>query len=395
MRILLAAASAAGSISGLQRHALNVARCLLLRPEISAVHLLLSPWQSEFAQAAGLPVDARLQVHIAGFRRSSLSRNLWYHRRLPELAARLQVNLVHFTYPMPVHASAFHCPTVLSLHDMYPYEIPMNFGFPKFVFNRAVLWQCLRSADAIACVSDATCASLRRYAPAWVWSKAVRIYNCVEPEPITPAQPPSAVWKGEPFLLCIAQHRRNKNIPVLIRAFALLLRQGEIESETRLVVIGMNGPESGRIHRLVSRFGLSERVCFLEGLAEAELQWCYRHCRALVAPSLTEGFGLPVAEGLLAGCRVVCSDIPAHCEIAGGRCQFAALDANPVEALAAAIAKALHAPEKGPLALPQFSTAVLGKQYAELYHRLISSPLRARKMSARGSIKMAAFQSRS
>jgi hypothetical protein len=39
MNILIAAASFSSQISGLQRHAFNVVRCLLQLQEISAVHL--------------------------------------------------------------------------------------------------------------------------------------------------------------------------------------------------------------------------------------------------------------------------------------------------------------------------------------------------------------------
>ena len=162
MKILLAAASFASKMSGLQRHALNVARCLLLEPEVSALHLVIAPWQHHFVQAAGLDSDSRVVTHIAKMDKSSVSRNLWYYRDLPELAARLEVDLVHFSYPMPVNAAAFSCPTLLTLHDLYPYEIPMNFGFPKFIFNRLILNQCLRNADAIACSAAVRAASGER-----------------------------------------------------------------------------------------------------------------------------------------------------------------------------------------------------------------------------------------
>ena len=60
--------------------------------------------------------------------------------------------------------------------------------------------------------------------------------------------------------------------------------------------------------------------------------------KRLSAPSITEGFGLPVAEALLAGCRVVCSDIPAHREVGDGHCRFVALQRNAEDALLEAIA---------------------------------------------------------
>jgi glycosyltransferase involved in cell wall biosynthesis len=395
MKVLLAAASFATNISGIQRHALNVARCLLLRPEVSALHLLVAPWQRDLTQAAGLPRDTRLKIHVADIGRGALSRNLWYYRRLPELAAQLHTDIVHLSYPVPCNADAFNCPTVVSLHDMYPYEIPSNFGFPKFIFNRVILQQCLRSVDAIACVSDATRNRLKQYAQAWVWKKAARIHNCVEPEPLSFAQSPIPGRKGEPFLLCVAQHRRNKNISTLIRAFDRLMSSGEIEPTTKLVVVGISGPETGRLHRLVATRGLEQSVHFVEGLTEPALQWCYSRCEALVAPSLTEGFGLPVAEGLLAGSRIVCSDIPAHREIADGYCHFVSLGTFAVEALATAIVDTLREPKRDRIAIPQLSAPALAEQYVALYRRLVTSAASAQSATLTATINISTSESRS
>lgn len=373
MRVLLAAASFVSGISGIQRHALNVARCLLLRPEISELHFVVAPWQCDLAQHAGLSSDARLRTHIADMDRSALSRNLWYYFRLPQLAAQVRADVVHLSCPMPVNAARFRCPTVVTLHDLYPYEMPMNFGFPKYIFNRGVLQQCLRAADAIACVSEATRLRLRQYAPSAVWQKGIRIHNCVEADSQATLEPLIPGRRNEPFLLSVAQHRRNKNIPTLIRAFERLLRFGWIETDTRLIVVGVRGPETSSIHRLVNDLGLGSRIDFLEGISEPELQWCYRHCEALIAPSLTEGFCLPVAEGILAGCRIVCSDIPAHREVGDKGCRFVALGENAEWVLAEAIAGILKEPKRQPKNLPHLSAPVLAGQYLGLYNRLLGS----------------------
>lgn len=384
MKILIAAASYASNISGIQRHACNVVRCLLQRQEVSFVHLVIAPWQRKLVQAAGIQPDPRLETHIAEMKPSSLSRNLWHYRKLPELAARLEVDLVHLTYPVPVHAAALACPTVVTLHDMYPYEIPMNFGFPKFIFNRLILNQCLRNVDAIACVSDVTRLRLEQYSPAAVWQKGIRIYNCVEAQPDCAMQSPIPNWQGEPFLLCVAQHRHNKNIPLLIRSFDRLLRSGDVSSNMKLVIVGIAAQETRNIHSLVSALGLGESICFLEGLPEPELQWCYTQCEAVVAPSLTEGFGLPVAEGLLAGSRIVCSDIPAHREVGDGQCRFVPLGRDAEKNLAEAIMEVLKDPRRQPAVLPQFSAPILAQQYISLYRWLITSatPLENAKVSA-------------
>jgi glycosyltransferase involved in cell wall biosynthesis len=373
MKIVLAAASFTSHISGVQRHAFNMVRCLLQQAEVSTLHLVVAPWQRDLVRAAGLLPGPRLVTHIADMELSSLSRNLWYYQRLPELATRLHADVVHLTYPMPVDAASYSCPTVVTLHDLYPYEIPRNFGFPKFFFNRFVLQQCLRNVDAIACVSDITNALLKRYTPAASWRKAVRIYNCVEPERLCAIESPLAGWRGEPFLLCVAQHRRNKNIPLLLQTFARLRRYQLVDRSMKLVVIGITGPETERIRKLVAELSLDPEVRFLAGLSEPELQWCYTHCEMLAVPSRTEGFGLPVAEALLAGCRVVCSDIPAFREVGGDYCRFVSLKHDAVDELGHAIVATLRQPRQAPIALPQFSSVNLALQYTGLYRRLTAA----------------------
>jgi glycosyltransferase involved in cell wall biosynthesis len=386
MRILLSAASFSSSISGLQRHAFNVARCLMQRPEISSLHVVVAPWQADLLPAVGLIPDERLTTHIAEMNHSSLSRNRWHYRKLPELGASVRADVVHLTFPMPINARAFNCPTVVTLHDLYPYEIPLNFGFPKFVFNRITLQQCLRNADSIACVSDATSRRLRQYAPMLAWQKSVRIYNCVEPATLCAIESPIRGWRGQPFILCVAQHRRNKNIPFLIKAYARLLQRGQLDSGSMLVVVGMTGPETRIIHALVSKYGLSHRIHLLEGLTDAELQWCYERCEILAAPSITEGFGLPVAEALMTGGRVVCSEIPAFHEVGGEHCRYVALEGDGEARFADAMVAALRESKKPPVSLPQFSSPVLAQQYVDLYRELMAAYATTRNSKRSSSV---------
>jgi glycosyltransferase involved in cell wall biosynthesis len=390
MKILVVAASYSANISGLQRHAFNMVRCLLLNPDITAVDLVLAPWQRKMAVSARLGSDPRLAIHFEEMDRGTLARNLWYYRELPQLVSRLKPDLVHLTYPMPVDAEAIGCPTVLTLHDLYPYEIPRNFGLHKVIFNRVILQHCLNAVDAIACVSETTMNRLKQYASSKTYQKATRLYNCVEPEPFCATGSPLPGWQGEPFLLSVAQHRRNKNIPLLIRAFDRLLQQKQIHPATRLVVIGIKGPETQLIETLVSRRGLHKSVIFLEGLEERELQWCYSHSEAVVLPSVTEGFGLPVVEALLAGCRVVCSDIPAFREVGDRHCRFIELREDAEEALATGIRATLDSPAKEPMSLPHLSAAVLANEYARLYSDLIPAASIAKSMTRNSSIQLGA-----
>jgi glycosyltransferase involved in cell wall biosynthesis len=373
MRVLVAAVAFSTRISGIQRHALNLVRCLLQHKDISEVQLVVAPWQSEMLQTDWLVPSERLAIHVAEMKTSSLSRNIWYYRELPLLAARLQPDVVHLTYPVPVNRRAFDCATVATLHDLYPYEIPENFGFPKVFVNRQILRQCLRGVEAIACVSNATLLQMQQYIPRSVWGRATRIYNCVEPELLCSVDSPVPGWQGEPFLLSVAQHRRNKDLPLLIRMFHRLRQDGRINFGMKLVIVGIAGPETRSIERLVSNLGIQQSVVFLSGISEPDLQWCYGRCEVLVVPSQTEGFGLPVAEALLTGCRIVCSEIPAFREVGGEHCRYFVLGPGEENALAEAVVAALNEQVRASVVLPQLSSAVLAEEYVRLYRAVVAA----------------------
>ncbi|HEV2578137.1 MAG TPA: glycosyltransferase family 1 protein [Acidobacteriaceae bacterium] len=374
MKILVTAISFSSKISGIQRHAFNLVRCLLAHPQVSAVHLVIASWQQEMTKSAGLTPDSRLQIHIAHLEPGSISRNVWHYRSLPNLAKHLQPDLIHLTYPIPIDANALPCPTVLTLHDLYPYEIPSNFRFPQVIVNRLTLRHCLRNVDAIACVSDVTLLRLKQFAPELVWRNAVRIYNCVESAASRMGSTPLPAVSGKPFLLCVAQHRRNKNIPLLIRVFGSLLSRGEVHESTNLLIVGITGPETASIQEMVAQRSLNKRVCFRDGLSDSELQWCYEHCDMLLVPSTTEGFGLPVAEGLLAGCRVVCSNIPALREVGGEHCRYFDLGQEEEQSFANAITTILKHPKPPAINLPHLSAEALASEYVALYRQVIQRP---------------------
>jgi glycosyltransferase involved in cell wall biosynthesis len=367
MKLLIAAVSGNTQLSGVTRHAANLARALLLHSDLEAIHLITGPWERSILRDAIALEDARLHIHSVFLDNTSVSRNLWYAFDLPSIARQLQVDLVHLGYPAPLRRPCLHCPAIVTVHDLYPWDFPANWGYPKVLFNRFILRHCLEAADAIACVSDSTFARLRQPPFSPFARKAVRIYNCVEPVRVRIGRSPLPQARDACFFLCVAQHRRNKNILLALSTFSRLLRENAIAPSTLLVVVGMPGPETPRLHRFIETSGLTSNVLLLSGISEAELQWCYRNCDALLAPSCLEGFGLPIVEALLAGCRVVCSDIPSFRELGGDHCTYFPLGLREEVAFAAAVRTALSRPRSSPVAFPRLSTEVIAAEAMTLY----------------------------
>jgi glycosyltransferase involved in cell wall biosynthesis len=173
------------------------------------------------------------------------------------------------------------------------------------------------------------------------------------------------------FFLMVAQHRANKNILLALKVFEELLQRKSIDQRTLLLLIGNDGPETTAIHSFIERRSLQASVRLVCGVTDGELRWLYENCEVLMVPSLMEGFGLPLAEGLFCGSRIVCSDIPAFREIGGDACHYFDLHADSdSSAMIEAVCKALSGPAKRARGLERFVPDHIASEYAAIYSQL-------------------------
>lgn len=372
MNVVIAAMSAPTQMNGVSRHAANLARALLSTKAISEIHFVAGAWQRDMYRSALGVCDPRLHTHWIPLKDANISRLSWYYRELPCIATQLEADIVHLTFPAPTAPAAYSCATVLTLHDLYAFDIPCNFGRLRSVLARHIVAKCVRHVDAIACVSCVTQTEFATRFPD-LGHKTRVIHNFAEFKAPAAMTGNLEALQGRHFLLCVAQHRSNKNIPLAIRVFERLLAERILPPEARLVVVGMPGPETRKIEEEIRNARLGRKVFLFSGLSDAEVRWCYENCELLFAPSSLEGFGAPVAEALLARARVVCSDIPAFREIGGEACHYVPWNDDPVANYVQTIRDALKtAPNRAASPL-QLTAAFIGDQYLNLYRNLACS----------------------
>ncbi|HLZ80694.1 MAG TPA: glycosyltransferase family 1 protein, partial [Ktedonobacteraceae bacterium] len=96
-----------------------------------------------------------------------------------------------------------------------------------------------------------------------------------------------------------------------------------------LVVVGRKGWNCADILRYMAE--LEGSVHFLGHIPDQDLIALYQMAKCLVFPSLYEGFGLPVAEAMTAGCPVITSTSSSLPEVAGDAALLVdALDARGI-----------------------------------------------------------------
>ena len=118
------------------------------------------------------------------------------------------------------------------------------------------------------------------------------------------------------FLLYPANYWPHKNHEMLLTAFGMY-RARHPESDLKLVCTGGLSARREELQEAGARMGLDGQLILTEFLPNEEFAVLLRTCRAMVFPSLFEGFGMPVLEAMAVDKPVLCSNVTSLPEVVG------------------------------------------------------------------------------
>ena len=133
-------------------------------------------------------------------------------------------------------------------------------------------------------------------------------------------------WKNKPsnnalkspYFIIVGNIRPHKNMRFIIEA----LSQTNLTEKYHLHIVGDFAGQNLKDSSLINQLGSLSWVSYLGKLGKDSLIEEVRNATVLIAPSLYEGFGLTVLEGMSAGIPVLASEIPAHREVGGNSVQY-------------------------------------------------------------------------
>ena len=263
--------------------------------------------------AGQLPL--RAAWHAAAF-----ARGLWRLRRAAPAPGSIYLNVSHTGLGDPgalAGAARGGDRPVLMLHDLIPITHPEYCAPSARSRHERRMQGVLAHAALVVANSQATAADLAAY--------AARRGSPCPPVVVAPLgveadfiSPPAPLATAHPYFVCVGTLEARKNLAFLLALWRRLAeRLGE--RAPRLVLVGRRGWENEALLDQLHRADAAARlVSEVSDLTDRELARLIGGAAALLAPSLAEGYDLPVAEALSLGAPVIASDIAVHRELAAG-----------------------------------------------------------------------------
>lgn len=210
---------------------------------------------------------------------------------------------------------------VTVVYDLIPIRQPEFCPRLTTIAFRTWLTRLIPCSDGVLCISKAVEDDLRRYA-AQTRFELPRTNNFrLGCDPVSSPADPMHIRQDlrdflarAPCFTAIGSIEPRKNYAFLLDAFERLWARG---ADARLLIIGRRTSQCRDLLNRIDRHPeKGERLLVVDDGSDEEVVFAYSGSRALVFPSLAEGFGLPLVEARARGCLVIASDLPAFAELA-------------------------------------------------------------------------------
>ncbi|CAI8834567.1 mannosyl-N-acetyl-alpha-D-glucosaminyl-diphospho-ditrans,octacis-undecaprenol 3-alpha-mannosyltransferase / alpha-1,3-rhamnosyltransferase [Pseudomonas sp. IT-93MI4] len=272
-------------------------------------------WSSALPEAA-MPGYSRLTPLLRQIPGAYQARR-WLEQKRFDQARAHGIDLYHEPSLWPL---AFDGPTVITLHDLTHLHYPETQPPARLQEIERRLATGVRQAQVILTDSQAiadeaqSCFGLpaERFvvAPLGVAER----FHPRDAHTIDPVLKTHAVTARE-YFLCVGTLEPRKNLRLALRAHALLPEA--VRQRFPLLIVGMAGWQREQFSAELRQALASGHVCLLGYLPDEHLAQLLAGARALIFPSLYEGFGLPVLEAMASGTPVVLTRASAMPEVAG------------------------------------------------------------------------------
>lgn len=234
--------------------------------------------------------------------------------------------------------------SICTIHDVIFKEFPGYYPFIDRIIYDWKTQKALKNSGMILLTSVQTKLALDKYYPNFLGKKSV-VYQPIHPDfyavqhttsPKKPAflsvEAGSNLKSGSTnYFVYQSSFTERKNHLALVEAFSLIQKQ----IDWNLILVGIDGPMRLQIEQQIAAVHLEKRIQIIVDAHHSLLLTIVMGASGFVYPSMSEGFGIPLAEAAVAGLPMAVSRIPIFIEIAEDTPVY--FHPNNIEEMAAAM----------------------------------------------------------
>ncbi|ROM92096.1 glycosyltransferase family 1 protein [Pseudomonas brassicacearum] len=272
-------------------------------------------WSSSLP-AAAMPGYSRLTPLLRQIPGAYQARR-WLEQRRFDRGRPAAIDLYHEPSLWPL---AFKGPTIITLHDLTHLHYPSTQPAARLREIERRLGQGVRQARLILTDSQFIADEAQRYfglgperfviAPLGAAAR----FHPRSNESLQQALQPHGV-QPQGYFLCVGTLEPRKNLSLALRAHAELPEA--LRQHFPLLVVGMAGWKGDQLDDELHKALAAGHARLLGYLPDEQIAQLVAGARALVFPSVYEGFGLPILEAMASGTPVILTRRSAMPEVAG------------------------------------------------------------------------------
>jgi len=204
---------------------------------------------------------------------------------------------------------------IFMVHDLIPITHPHFCRSGEQEKHLARLRNAIHVASGIICNSQATKDALSEHCTEQGWVAPPFAVALLAPD--LPVASHSTGPSEKPYFVFVSTIEPRKNHIMILRIWQKLVTQMG-EAAPRLIIIGQRGWGYSEVTDLLANSSLlKDAVTQVSTCTDAQMVNYFQHAQALLFPTFTEGYGMPVVEALVHNLPVIASDLPVFREFAG------------------------------------------------------------------------------
>ncbi len=301
--LLLDARGIQKNVDGISRYSLNVTKCIKKKRPDWKITALIGTDASFHLEKIGIEIITQNSSRFVSSSNKKLT-NL-----INQISPDVFLNF-SMTGPQP------DAPSIVTIHDLMVLNLPCYFGssmlrnaISRRIFQRALKTSVTQSS-ALAVPTMATKLDvMRRFQ-----TSVNKVFVTGEGQALF-SSPVKIEKKRENFFLYVGNARGYKNIPRFLTAYGRLWAMDKKTPPLTMIVRKDRAYKSFRQH--LDSNPARSNIKLHTHITDEELRNLYLTCKALLIPSVYEGFGLPALEAMATGAPVMASKATALEEVVG------------------------------------------------------------------------------